>query len=58
MLITFRETIEYLAGQRDNGPASVARIPAWLLRSAVWLLSIALIYFFCGQTSKFIYIDF
>ncbi|HEY4359149.1 MAG TPA: hypothetical protein VGN16_25605 [Acidobacteriaceae bacterium] len=58
MFLRFRQSVEYLAGERDLAPPLLARIPAWLLRSAVWLLAIALIYAFCGQSSKFIYIDF
>lgn len=58
MLLRFRQSVEYLAGERDLAPAPIARIPAWLLRSVVWLLAIGLIYAFCGQSSKFIYIDF
>ena len=58
MLTQFRESMEYLAGQRDNAPGPLARIPVWILRTAVWLAAITLIYAFCGQSSKFIYIDF
>jgi hypothetical protein len=49
---------EYLGGQRDESP-----IVLWLpLSSPLWGLwwgwLISLIVLFCGQSSKFIYIDF
>jgi hypothetical protein len=58
MLTNFRNTVEYLAGERDELPKVLANAPIWLLRCVVWVAAIALIYAFCGQTSKFIYIDF
>jgi hypothetical protein len=50
--------MEYLGGERDDPPQFLTNAPIWLLRCAVWIAAIALIYAFCGQTSKFIYIDF
>ena len=58
MLQIFRQSCEFLGGERDNAPAPLQRVPEWILRAAVWILASGLIYIFCGQTSKFIYIDF
>jgi hypothetical protein len=53
-----RSTLEYLAGESEFLPSWLATTPHWLLRAVVWIAAIALIYAFCGQSSKFIYIDF
>jgi hypothetical protein len=53
-----RMTLEYMAGESEDVPPWLATTPLWLLRSVVWLIAIVLIYAFCGQSSKFIYIDF
>lgn len=58
MLIILQHTLEYLAGQRDEAPFWLTRVPMWLTGSLVWLIAIGLIYAFCGQATKFIYIDF
>jgi hypothetical protein len=58
MLTTLRHTLEYLAGQRDEPTPWLARIPAWLSGCVVWLVAIGIIYIFCGQATKFIYVDF
>lgn len=58
MLTNLRETIEYLAGQRDEPGSWLARVPKWISGSIVWLLAIALIYCFCGQSTQFTYINF
>jgi hypothetical protein len=58
MLNTFRAGIEYLCGERDDAPAALSGRWTWLARCAVWASAILLIYYFCGQSSKFIYIDF
>jgi hypothetical protein len=58
MLSTFRSTLEYLGGERDDAPAFLAGRFGVVARCAVWVLAIALIYAFSGQSSKFIYIDF
>jgi hypothetical protein len=58
MLSTLRATLEFLGGERDDAPLFLPRRPAWLIRSTVWIAAILLIYVFCGQSSKFIYIDF
>jgi hypothetical protein len=58
MLATFRATLEYLGGERDDVPQFLAGRFGQLARCAAWALAILLIYAFCGQSSKFIYIDF
>jgi hypothetical protein len=58
MLSSFRAGIEYLCGERDDAPSFFAGRWTWIARCAVWALAILLIYAFCGQSSKFIYIDF
>jgi hypothetical protein len=58
MLSNFRATLEYLGGERDDAPQLLAGRFGGLARCAVWVLAIVLIYAFCGQSSKFIYIDF
>ncbi len=49
---------EYLGGQRDAPPAGLP----WPVRSPLWGLwwgvLAALVTLFCGQSSRFIYIDF
>jgi len=58
MLTTFRATVEYLAGERDDAPSFLTGRGEWVVRCLVWMAAILLIYAFCGQSSKFIYIDF
>jgi hypothetical protein len=58
MLSTFRATLEYLGGERDDAPAFLTGRLAWMARCAVWVIALVLIYAFSGQASKFIYIDF
>jgi len=57
-LTTLRATFEYLGGERDDPPSFLAGRFLTAARCAVWVLAIVLIYAFCGQSSKFIYIDF
>ncbi len=58
MMATFRNTLEYLGGECDDPPAFLAGRFNWAARAVVWAVAIFLIYAFCGQSSKFIYIDF
>jgi len=58
MLDTLRQSLEYLGGERDTPPAVLLPIPRWAARYGIWIIAILLIYAFCGQSSKFIYIDF
>jgi hypothetical protein len=57
-IMWLKQACEYMGGERDEGPP---RFPLDV-RSALWglwwgLLGCAIIAF-CGQSSKFIYIDF
>jgi len=58
MVSNLRNTLEYLAGERDEAPEFLSGRFELVVRCAVWALAILLIYAFCGQSSKFIYIDF
>jgi hypothetical protein len=58
MLSTFRATLEYLGGSRDEAPRFLAGRFGGVVRCTGWVLAILLIFAFCGQSSKFIYIDF
>jgi len=53
-----RDGIEYLCGERDHAPEFLKGRWTWLARCVVWAVAIVVIYAFCGQSSKFIYIDF
>jgi len=58
MLTGLRAGIEYLCGENDVAPSILKGPWVWVARCAVWAAAILLIYAFCGQSSKFIYIDF
>ena len=50
--------LEYLGGSADEPPAWLKVPLSSPLWGFWWGLLLALILFFCGQSSKFIYIDF
>ncbi|MEP6955283.1 MAG: hypothetical protein ABI883_00535 [Chthoniobacterales bacterium] len=51
--------LEYLGGASDEAPEWSQRLPlSSPLWGFWWGLLLCLIVFFCGQASKFIYIDF
>lgn len=51
------DALNYLGGSRDTAPPGFPlRGPVW--RGLWWGLLAGAILLFCGQTSKFIYIDF
>lgn len=53
-----KEVLEHIGGCTETPPA---KVPEWLspwLWGAWWAFLAVLVIFFCGQTSKFIYIDF
>lgn len=57
-LLWLKHLCEYLGGERDDRPAGCPMglwSPAWGLW---WSFLASVIMAFCGQSSKFIYIDF
>jgi hypothetical protein len=50
--------MEFIGGQTDVAPVAFLNRRRWILRTISWCVAIVLIYAFCGQSSKFIYIDF
>lgn len=53
-----KSLLEYLGGSRDEPPAFFpVRLTSYFW-GIWWGVLICLIVFFCGQSSKFIYIDF
>ena len=58
LLARIQAILEYIGGCSEEPPV---KVPAWLspwLWGVWWALLAVLVIFFCGQTSKFIYIDF
>jgi hypothetical protein len=53
-----KEFLEYMAGERDTSPAGLVLPLSSFWWGILWGLLICLIVLFCGQGSKFIYIDF
>ena len=55
----FKGLCEYLGGSRDELlPGAPQFLSTWWCRGIWWGILAAAIILFCGQTSKFIYIDF
>ena len=51
------QLLEYLGGAKDQPPPGFPALPA--VAWGLWWGGLALlVYVFCGQSSKFIYIDF
>jgi hypothetical protein len=57
-LHTFKSICEFLQGSNECAPSPFRNLPAPVLRGIWWGLLAGAILLFCGQTSKFIYIDF
>jgi hypothetical protein len=53
-----RRFADYAAGSRDEPPPWLALRPSSWMWGLWWGALAALIIMFCGQSSKFIYIDF
>ncbi len=53
-----KSVFDYLGGSREDAPPGAAFLSSPLWIGLWWGLMIGLILLFCGQTSKFIYIDF
>jgi hypothetical protein len=54
----FKHVFDYLGGSREEPPPGMRYLASPLWIGIWWGLMIGLILLFCGQTSKFIYIDF
>lgn len=54
----FKDVCDYLVASREEPPAGAAFLSSPLWLGIWWGLMAGLILLFCGQTSKFIYIDF
>ena len=54
----FKHVMEYLGGERDDQPAMLPISLASPIWGIWWGILLLLILVFCGQSSKFIYIDF
>jgi hypothetical protein len=57
-LNTFKAVCEYFEGCSDELPAGFEWLKTGWVRGLWWGLLAGAIILFCGQTSKFIYIDF
>jgi len=50
--------LEFMGGEVDEPPPGFPKSGGWILLAIWWGVMICAIAVFCGQTSKFIYIDF
>jgi hypothetical protein len=57
-LFWIKNVFDYLGGSCEEPPAGMPFLTSPLWTGLWWGLMIGLILLFCGQTSKFIYIDF
>jgi hypothetical protein len=58
-LSRFKVLLEYLGGARQEmGASPPAFMQTWWWQGVWWGLLAGALLLFCGQTSKFIYIDF
>lgn len=58
MLHTFKMLCEFLQGCTETPPPNMQSLSSPLWRGLWWGLLAGAVILFCGQTSKFIYIDF
>lgn len=59
ILSWLKTACEYLGGGRETPPAGLDFLSSvWIWRGVWWGVLATVITIFCGQTSKFIYIDF
>ena len=56
--VGLKKWLEYLGGASDDPPPGFPVRTAWLWRGLWWGLLLCAIATFCGQTSRFLYIDF
>lgn len=57
-LTRFKRAMEYLGGAQDEFAGRLPGLANWPFWGLWWAVLALLIYIFCGQSSKFIYIDF
>jgi hypothetical protein len=57
-VLTIKQWLEFLGGERDTADETRTIPPTSCFWGIWWGILLILIYVFCGQTSKFIYIDF
>jgi hypothetical protein len=54
-----KQAFEYIGGAQDDPPPGFPfQLRHWWFWAAWWAILALAIYVFCGQSSKFIYIDF
>lgn len=58
MIRRLKQLLDYLGGSADQPPAGLELSLGSLWWGLWWGFLVCGIMFFCGQTSKFIYIDF
>jgi hypothetical protein len=58
VLIWLTQFLEYLGGSRDHPPQGFPVVANPVFWGLWWGALSLVIYIFCGQSSKFIYIDF
>jgi hypothetical protein len=58
LLAWVKSVFDYLGGSYEKAPPGMGFLASPLWLGIWWGLMIGLILLFCGQTSKFIYIDF
>lgn len=58
LLTWLTQSLEYLGGSRDQPPVGLPGLTNPLFWGIWWGALSLVIYVFCGQSSKFIYIDF
>lgn len=58
LLAWAKHAAEYLSGSRDNPPTGFSLSLRSLALGVLWTVLAGVILLFCGQSSRFIYIDF
>jgi len=57
-LLLIQSILEYLGGSQEEPPFPFRKLASPIVQGLWWGLLAGAILLFCGQTSKFIYIDF
>ena len=58
VVLWLKSACEYLGGERDEAPVGLPWTPTSVFWGLWWGVLAWIVYLFCGQSSKFIYIDF